>query len=259
MGRTDPVVDLFLRALASKGLSVPGELEDGRFLVDIGETTVTVSLDNIRREYERDRNEDAVARFVEAIILAVTGELPAWPEAKSGLRISAEVAGQDWGDALHDAVSERFHRVLVYESADQRTITWVTRTTLKNWGVSYEEVEAAAFRNMGALLKATPIELKKIDSFTLGVLVTPSVFKSALIFSPNLREVCEPVLGWPLLAVIPCRDFAFLFAVSDEAIVERLGSTVVKEYLGSGYPITTEVLRIDEHAIQVIGEFPEKA
>lgn len=256
MGNDDAVLELFVKALAAKRLTVTRALEDGRYLVDIAGTPATISLDNVRRDYARDHDPEAIVRFVDAIIQAICGELPPWSEAKSGLRLQAETAGQDWGDTLHEAVSDQFHRVLVYESPDRRTITWVTRGSLKEWGVSFEEVEAAASANMGALLKATPIELKKIEPYTLGLLVTPSVFKAALIFSPNLREVCEPVLGWPLLAVIPCRDFAFLFAASDDGIVERLGSTVVKEYRGSGYPITTEVLRIDDAGIEAIGEYP---
>jgi hypothetical protein len=45
----------------------------------------------------------------------------------------------------------------------------------------------------------------------------------------------------------------------DKTLLNRMGRVVVNEYNRSGYPITTEVLRISDQGIEAIGEFPKEA
>jgi len=62
-------------------------------------------------------------------------------------------------------------------------------------------------------------------------------------------------LTWPVLVVIPCRDFIYVLE-QDQELINRIGRVVVEEFQNSGYPITTEVLRISDDGIEVIGRFP---
>jgi hypothetical protein len=76
-----------------------------------------------------------------------------------------------------------------------------------------------------------------------------------VIFAPSFRRFVETVLGWPVLVVLPCRDFIYVVA-DDSPLLGQMGSVVVNEFRASGYPITTEVLRISDDGIEAIGHFP---
>jgi hypothetical protein len=58
-----------------------------------------------------------------------------------------------------------------------------------------------------------------------------------------------------VLVVIPCRDFIYVMPDQSE-LISRIGEVVVREFTTSGYPITTEVLRVSDEGIEAIGHFP---
>jgi hypothetical protein len=70
-----------------------------------------------------------------------------------------------------------------------------------------------------------------------------------------LKQKVQRAIGWPIYAVVPCRDFAYIFATQDEGLIPRLGNVVVNECERSGYPITTEVLRISDTGTTAVGSF----
>jgi hypothetical protein len=251
----EPLTTLFLREFARRGLPAPQARPDGTFFVALDDWTFTVSLDNLARQFARDQDAERITRFVD-VIVASTRPLPPWPEARAGIRFSAERSDNSFGDALRDTVSDSLCRVLSYAAPEETHFTWLAPHVLETWGVSREEVTRIAAGNMAELLRRIPIQVEPIDDHTLGFFSTDSPFKASLIFSPNLREVLTPVLGWPILAVIPCRDFAYLFPQTDHELIPRLGQTVVREFKQSAYPISTEVFRINDTTIEAIGEFP---
>ena len=120
-----------------------------------------------------------------------------------------------------------------------------------------EPVAAAkAFDNLARALREATIENEEIDGVQLGYIATTLPFKSSLILAPNLREVVEASIGWPLHAVAPDRDFLYLWAARHEDFAPRVGSVVVTEYSRAPYPISTEVFEIADGGIRAIGEFP---
>jgi len=76
-----------------------------------------------------------------------------------------------------------------------------------------------------------------------------------VILAPSFREWVEPHLAWPVCVVVPCRDFIYVFK-EDQDLFGRLGGVVVREFKESGYPLTTEVLRISDEGIEAIGAYP---
>jgi hypothetical protein len=91
----------------------------------------------------------------------------------------------------------------------------------------------------------------------LGMVPINSVFKASTIFASNFKEFASKKFEWPVLAVIPCRDFIYILSEKDKALLNRMGAVVQREYRKSGYPITTEVLRVSDEGIRAIGSFPE--
>jgi hypothetical protein len=109
---------------------------------------------------------------------------------------------------------------------------------------------------MDRILRQTKIEMIAVEEHHLGVLGHElTAFKAALLFCPNLKAVAEPVLGWPLFAVMPCRDFVYVLNCKDEPLLGRMGHVVMREYRESGYPITTEVFELSDRGMRVVGDY----
>jgi hypothetical protein len=126
---------------------------------------------------------------------------------------------------------------------------------LEGWRAGRREAEAEAFSNLAAVLARSSIEYKDIDGVRLGFVTTAIPFKSALILAPNLKEVVAPVLGWPLHAVMPDRDFLYLWDARHTTFLNRVGGVVVREFAAAPYPLTTEVFEIGDGGIAAIGAF----
>lgn len=254
MGVSARARELFLAELARRGVE-PEELDDGGFRLVIGETTVTVSLENKGREFDETGDESVLTHFVETI-LAHGDLLPrSWEQAKPRVYLAAEPSDHEFGDACRQEASEQVCLVLVYLSDPGLHIVWLTPDLLQRLGVSREMAEAHAETNVARLLEATPLTTAEADGHTLGLLETHSPLKASLIFAGNLREKVEPALGWPVFAVIPNRDFVYLIPESAEEILGGVGKVVVSEYAKRGYPLSTEVFRVDDAGAKAVGSF----
>jgi hypothetical protein len=244
----------FLAELAAHGIT-PEELEDGAYRIVLGEMTLTVNLENKGREFDQTGDEEILKHFVNAILQHRTMLPESWEAVRRHLYFAAEPADHDFGDTCRQPVSDQVALVLVYLAEPGQHIVWMTPSLLTSLGVSRELAEAHAVDNLARLLSETPIETKEADGHRLGMLATHSPLKASLIFAKNLREKAEPLLGWPILAVIPCRDFVYLIPDSARALFPRIAQIVIEQYTRHGYPISTEVFQIDSEKVEAIGEF----
>jgi hypothetical protein len=113
-----------------------------------------------------------------------------------------------------------------------------------------------AFANLARALTESTLESQDIDGVQLGFFTTSPPFKASLILAPNLRDCVGPALGWPLMAVVPERDFLYLWAARHTDFVGRVGGVVVREFAKASYPISTEIYEISDAGIRAIGAFP---
>lgn len=255
MKKTVTAETLFEDALKTRGMHIKERKPDGTYVVAIKDANLIVSLDNVRRNYERDHDAFAISRFVDTLL--ETGlDFPSWEMAKTGLRFKAEPSDYDFGDTVREAITDKFCKVLVYVDKEEKRITWINDSQLKDWGVSKEQAFSAAKLNMAHLMERIEIKVEHIDQHPIAMFDMDSSFKASIIFSPNFQEKMRKKIGWPVYVVIPCRDFAYAFSVKDKDLINRIGKVVVHEFKKSGYPITTEVLQISDSGIEAIGEFP---
>jgi hypothetical protein len=245
---------LFLKEAAAQGVRVRRTLPDGRIVVVVHGEELIVSLANLARNVERDRDPTAVRRFVSTICSSRLS-LPPWPVSKRRIRYALEPADQQFGDSIHQRITDRIVRVLTYVDPGEKDIRWLTPRDLHQWGVSADQANRTARTNMAELLSHTSLQVEPIQRHRLAMLQTRSVFKAALILSPNLKQMVQPTLGWPVRVVVPCRDFAYLFSASDRELAARIGEVVLKEYESSGYPISPELLEVSDRGIRAVGTF----
>lgn len=231
---------------------------DGRWQIEHDGATLVLSLENVMRDFDRDGDPSRIVFYLESA-LGVFAPLPPWEEARGRVYWSPESSKADFGEALHESVTECVSRVLVYADLEAGRIRWLTPKARDEWHVSTSDLDLAARENLDRLLHGKRVRVERANGRELGMVgldVEAEPLKASVVFAPGLKEFVAADLGWPVLAVIPCRDFVYLFGEGSD-LLDVLGSVVQKEFRTSGYPITTEVLRISDNGIEGIGRYPE--
>ncbi len=244
--------NLFEEELRQRNIPFSIDADSGRHALNIGGMHLLVSLHNLERDLAGDGDTGRVPRFVDSI----ASECGNAELSVDQLYWCLEPNDYEEKADFRSAVSDRVDRVLVHLDRTNRHITWVTPGMLEALGLTDAEAGTRAFDNLGRVLGESTVEFQDIDGVRLGYLGSFLPFKSALLLAPNLQEVAGSVLGWPLLAVAPSREFLYLLAARHTEFIPRIGGVVVQEYSTGSYPISTEVFEITEEAIRVIGEFP---
>ena len=247
------VATLFLEELARRNIPVKVGAEGG-YEIEVNGGTSTIQLENLSRDFARDGDPGRVKKFVDTITSAV--QVPGWEAARPRIRWSTEPTDMPLEDAIHDKVSDQVAIILVHVSADEKQVMWVNEALATSWGQTKETLFAAAVANMKQLLADASVTFTPIEDHKLGMLNTEyRAFKAALVFCPGLKQLAEPVLGWPLFVVMPCRDFVYLIPEKDRDLLGRVGSVVVQEYADSSYPLCTEVFELTDSGLRAIAEF----
>ena len=251
---SDAVAAIFEQELGRRGVAFRFDDGSGCYVVRHDGRDLFVSVDNLARKYLRDSDEEHVVRFIDIVLSAPLGPR-SWEAARTKVLFCLEPSDYAEPPDFRNPVSKRVDRVLVDVEPSKETISWMTPGMLEDWRVTLDEVEAMALSNLAAALADATIEYKDIDGVRLGYAATSIPFKSALILAPNLKQVVSPLLGWPLHAVIPDRDFLYLWDAQHKTFLNRVGGVVVKEFAAAPYPLTTEVFEIDDGGITAIGAF----
>jgi hypothetical protein len=248
-------ISAFEAELKRRGLAFDIEPESGRHRVSTPFGSSLVSLDNLVRDLNADKDVGRISRFVDTILATDPGRMESIADER--LYWCLEPGDHVEKAEIRAALSDRVDRVLVHLSSDGTRISWVTRGMLSAAGIAEAEAALVGFQNLSRELAASRIEYFEIGEVRLGFINSTLAFKSSLMLAPNLREIVEPVLGWPVLAVAPDRGFLYLWAEKHKDFVGRVGRTVVKEHFKAAYPISTEVYSITDEGLEAIGEFPK--
>jgi len=248
------VRELFEAELRTRGVDATIDPESGRHAIAIGGARVLVSLENLRRDVASDADTSRVVRFVDAIFASASEARDVVDPAKLFwcLEPRSHVDKAEFLVQLSDQVD----RVLCHWSIEAGLITWVTDDMLEKVSLDAKGAAARAFENLDGELREAKIEVSDIDGVRLGMIATRLPFKSSLILAPSAAAVLAPVLGWPLLAVVPDRDFLYLWADRHAEFTARVGSVAVREFQEAAYAISTEVFRLDDTGVHAVSAFP---
>lgn len=248
------VRELFEAELAERGVRFAADPQTGLYTIPVGEAQLTVSLDNLSRDFQRDGDVGRIARFVDMVMEAARGDET--PPTANELYWALEANDHVHPPEIRSPLSDRVDRVLVRLSPGGRHVTWVTGHMLGTAGLSRPEAERFASENLRRTLDSARVVVEDVHGVKLGMLGTTLPVKASLILAPNFKQVVAPVIGWPLRAVVPNRDFLYVWDRQHVDFTSRVGQVVVDEYRGGGYPVSTEVFEIDDDGVRAIGEFP---
>lgn len=229
---------------------------DGIYRVRINGQTLTINSRNVRAEAIRDDDAGAIDRFLDRAAAPLRA-LPPWAEASVNLFPMIDSTAVELGpENVSRELSDHARTVLVHYAPKQGMLFFVRDSDLAAWRVSADDAWAAADQSFRAVVAGTRVELIKRGDLVLGMLHAPEPYKASMILSPALKSQLPEELGWPVLAVAPARDFVYLFRKDDEEALARLGTVVVREFRGSGYPVSPEVWELSDDGARAIGAYP---
>ena len=253
--KKDFVFDEFKAQIEKHGMKIDSVDETELISISQGELNFRVSLDNVRRNYERDKDPTYITDLVETLV-SHSFELPKkWVDVKNDIYISLFPNDFEFNDFLHDKVTDEFSKVYIYNGNDK--LTWISADDLEKWNITKTELDKQANNNADELLAKTPITIDTIENYKFGLIESEDTsLKGALLFAPTMKEKIEKDFGFPFYAVIPVRDFCYIYSEKDFDFFScRIGSMVVDEYKKSYYPITTEILKFTDKGVDVVGKY----
>lgn len=183
--------------------------------------------------------------------------IPDWDQAYLKVYCSLFPSDYAFDDFLHEKVTDEFHKIYVYYESEQ--YIWINHAQLEKWKIDEQSFKQQVTFNMNTLIDESHIETTETeDGLKLAFFETTiEGVKSALLFSQNIKEKIEPILGWPIYCVLPVTDFCYMFSEKDKELLNRIGEIVLNEYSNSAYPVTTEVLQISDEGTRTVGKYKE--
>jgi hypothetical protein len=254
----DFVFNEFKSKIEKLGMKIDSVDNTGLIYISKGELTLKVSLDNVRRNYDRDKDTTHISDFVKTLV-DYSIEIPSkWVDAKNEIYISLFPNDYEFNNFIHKKVTDEFSKVYIHSG--QNKFSWISQDDLNKWGINETELDSQANANADQLLAKTEITFDTIENRKLGLIeVEHTTLKGALLFAPTMKEKVKKDFGFPFYAVIPVRDFCYIFSEKDfDFFSDRIGQVVVDEYKNSGYPITTEILKFTDKGVKAIGQYPVK-
>ena len=254
----DFVFTEFRRQIVEKGQKIDSVDKEGLIHINIRGTQLKVSLDNVRRDFERDHDTNVIAKYAASLDLAVIDMPTSWNDVKDSIYISLFPSDYDFAEFVHEKVTDSVERIYVFST--HRNFVWISNSDLKRWGVSITDLIKQAQTNGDTLLSRSKITFDTIENRKLGKFETDDeTLKAALLFAPSMKEKVKKEFGYPFYAVIPVRDFCYIFSEKDfNFFSKKLGATVVDEYEKSGHPITTEILKFSDKGVEAVGRYRVK-
>jgi hypothetical protein len=244
--------ELFEAELARRGLRHADDDASGRFVVWVSGQRLPVSLDNLGRQLAGDDGDARrVAWFTDQVLATAA------PAVLSADGLYWHLEPNDYQDAAEyrAAVTLKLDRVLVHADPGGELIRWITPRDLSELGLTAREASERAWSNLDAAVRrAAQVTTGPVDGVTLlgFAMAVPSC--ASLLLAPSLRDAVTAVVGWPVLAVAPERDFVYIWSGGHRELISRLGTVVMRTHRDGPYPLSTEVLEIGD-TIRAIGSY----
>ncbi|OXB00711.1 hypothetical protein [Flavobacterium pectinovorum] len=252
--KEDVVFNKFKMQLENKGLTIDSIDKDGFILINVEESELKVSLDNIRRNYERDNDDSYITDLVNTIV-SHSSKKEDWENIKDKIYVQFFPNDFEFENLIYEKVTNEFSKVFMLNT--NNNFSFISDDDLIDWNLDLEELKKQVDLNLDTFLDKVQIEIEDVDNHKLGMIHIEEVWlKSACLFSSKIKDLVKNNIGFPFYAVIPVRDFCYIFGEQDFGYFsERLGSVVVEEYEKSGYPITTEILKFSETGVEAMGKY----
>lgn len=139
-------------------------------------------------------------------------------------------------------------------SRSLRLSRWVARVHLDAAGLTTADAAERAWANLDQVALGAEGVTVETAGASKAMLATDLPSKASLLLAPALRERIEDVIGRPVLAVAPDRDFVYLWKASRRDLMTGMGGVVCRVYARAPYPLSTEIFHTGD-SLRAVGAY----
>jgi hypothetical protein len=142
--------------------------------------------------------------------------------------------------------------VVAYGIDNDRTISHVTKKRLDKWGVTIDDLHAAALTNLTEKSQAVQAHAAQDEDGRMELILFQTLdgYDASRLLLPDLHDRLREHLGSPFTAGIPNRDILLCFR-NEDSTVSRLGPQIERDYEQMPHQITSKLLLVTADGIAV--------
>jgi uncharacterized protein YtpQ (UPF0354 family) len=132
-----------------------------------------------------------------------------------------------------------------YAIDNDRTIAYISQTTLNKWSVSRERLHEAAIKNLVARSEAIAAHAAQDEDGSISLIMfeTRDGYDASRVLLPTLHERLREYLGSPFVAAIPNRDILLCFRNTDDTVT-RLREKIQEDFRSRPHQVTDQLLLV---------------
>lgn len=137
-----------------------------------------------------------------------------------------------------------------YAIDNDRTIAYISQSTLNRWKVSRDQLHEAAIKNLVSRSEAIAAHAAQDEDGTISLIMfeTRDGYDASRVLLPTLHERLREYLGSPFVAAIPNRDILLCFR-NDEETVNRLRDKIQEDYRSRPHQVTDQLLLVTQDGL----------
>lgn len=139
---------------------------------------------------------------------------------------------------------------IAYAIDSDRTITYIPETQFGDWGITREQLHAAAIENLVARSEAMSAHAAQDEQGQVNLILfqTMDGYDASRVLLPSLHEKLREYLGSPFAAGIPNRDILLCFRNDDETVA-RLRDQIGDDHRKMPHGVTDRLLLVTADGI----------
>ncbi len=253
--KDDVVLKEFKNQIAVQGLKIDSIDDTELIYIQKGETTLKISLNNLRKDYNRDKDKSIIADFVKIIADLDADESYSWNSIKENVFISLYPYDYKIDGLIFESVTDSLNQIYVVNVEDK--FDWVLKEHIEEWDITENQLKEQALKNGNKIAKLAQLKTEEIEGRKLGYIDTEyHNLESAILLSDAFKLKIESEFGFPYYFVIPNRDFCYIFSKNNfDFFSKRIGNVVLEEFNNSSYPLSTEIIEVSQNKLNVVGAF----
>ena len=141
---------------------------------------------------------------------------------------------------------------VAYAIDSDRTIAYIPEAQFESWGVSREDLHAAAIENLVSRSEAMAAHAAQDEDGQVNLILfqTMDGYDASRVLLPTLHERLREYLGSPFAAGIPNRDILLCFRNDDETVA-RLRDQIGEDHKKMPHGVTEKLLLVTADGIAV--------
>lgn len=244
-------------ALSQKFFPLLATAASGSFSVKIGESDI--NLANFYRSYIHKPEQlqkivlpglttvvrlqewgpDQLMPPLETIVDCIMPML--YPEAEANGSLE-DFASIEWVGGL----------MVMFVLDEDSTYRFVHKKMMEKWGLSIDELEDLAMKNLAEYARDKPLEVTLIgddDSPRMLVPIAPDAYNSVRLLGETLHGRLRRILGAELVVGVPNRDFFVAVSLKHPDLVGQVRQRVIQDYQTMHHPLTSRLLVISADGV----------